>query len=198
VNWLNPIFFQDKMKVFPTQFDKHWTLFLDRDGVINHRYIDDYVKTPAEFKFLPGVLEALKIFNQVFARIIVITNQQGIGKGIMTEKELHSIHQTMIQQTKDNNGRIDHVYYCPDLKGSRSFFRKPNIGMGLKAKKEYNEINFKKSLMIGDSVSDMIFGKRLGMRTVFISEQYTKAVQHPEWIDLVSTSLIDFAKSLKF
>ena len=161
------------MQALPNNFDNSWSLFLDRDGVINHRLIDDYVKTPADFQFLPGVLNALEIFNRIFGKIIVVTNQQGIGKGLMTEDELHLIHQNMVTQIKDNNGRINHVYFCSDLKGSGSFFRKPSIGMGLKAKKEFKEINFKKSIMIGDSISDMVFGKKLGMKTVFISNNST-------------------------
>ncbi len=184
------------MQTFPKTFDKSWCLFLDRDGVINHRWVDDYVKTQADFQFLPGVLDALKIFNQIFGKIIVVTNQQGIGKGLMTESELHSIHQFMIQQTKDNKGRIDHVYYCADLKESGSLYRKPNIGMGLKAKKDAKEIHFKKSVMIGDSISDMIFGKRLGMKTVYISNNFTKAIQFPKQIDYISPSLFDFANNL--
>ncbi len=184
------------MNTFPQKFDKNWTLFLDRDGVINHRLPDDYVKEIDDFRFLPNVLDALQIFNQTFGRILIVTNQQGVGKGLMTESALHSIHQTMIREIKDNNGRIDSVYYCPDLKDSGSFCRKPAIGMGLKAKKEFKEINFKKSLMIGDSVSDMVFGKKLGMKTVFISDNHTKAIQHPELIDLVSASLFDFAKQI--
>ena len=185
------------MQAFPHKFDKSWSLFLDRDGVINHRLIDDYVKTPADFQFLAGVLNALEIFNQIFGKIIVVTNQQGVGKGLMTENELHLIHQNMTSQINDNKGRIDHVYFCTDLRGSGSFFRKPSIGMGLKAKKEFKGINFKKSFMIGDSVSDMVFGKKLGMKTVFISNNSTKAILHPELIDFISPSLLDFAMLIK-
>ena len=65
------------------KIDKSWTLFLDRDGVINVRLIDDYVKNINEFEFLPGVLEAFKIFSEKFGRIIIVTNQQGVGKGLM-------------------------------------------------------------------------------------------------------------------
>ncbi|NVN95737.1 MAG: HAD-IIIA family hydrolase [Bacteroidetes bacterium] len=182
------------MKTFPTNFDNNWTLFIDRDGVINHRLVDDYVKKSKDFKFQEGVLNALQIFNLIFGKIVIVTNQQGIGKGLMTEDELHSIHQDMIHQIKNNKGRIDQVYFCPDLKESGSFYRKPNIGMGLKAKKDFKEIIFKKSLMIGDSLSDMIFGKKLGMKTVFISDNLSKAKQYPELIDFISKSLIDFAK----
>jgi len=69
-------------------FNKSWTLFLDRDGVINERIVDDYVKNPSEFDFLPGVLQAIKIFTGVFGNIFIVTNQQGIGKGIMSEDDL--------------------------------------------------------------------------------------------------------------
>ncbi|MFZ4398645.1 MAG: D-glycero-alpha-D-manno-heptose-1,7-bisphosphate 7-phosphatase [Bacteroidales bacterium] len=184
------------MNIHLIEFNKNWTLFLDRDGVINHRWIDDYVKTPADFQFLPGVLDALKIFRRIFGRIIVVTNQQGVGKGLMTENDLNSIHQFMVKQINDNYGHIDHVYYCPDLKDSGSLFRKPNIGMGLKARKDFNDIKFKKSIMIGDSMSDMIFGKKLGMKTVFITEHLAKVIQHPEYIDFASSSLIDFATKI--
>jgi histidinol-phosphate phosphatase family protein len=182
------------MNKFPLNFDKSWSLFLDRDGVINHRLPDDYVKNIEEFSFLPQVLDALKILNQYFGSIIVVTNQQGIGKGLMTENQLDAIHQHMLKQVKDNKGRIDRVYYCPDLKSSGSLYRKPNIGMGLQARKEFNAINFKKSVIAGDSISDMIFGKKLGMKTVFISDNHSKAIKHPELIDFISPSLIDFAK----
>jgi len=184
------------MKKFPLNFDKSWSLFLDRDGVINHRLPDDYVKNTEEFKFLPHVVDALKIFDQVFGTIVVVTNQQGIGKKAMTENQLEIIHEYLLKQIKENKGRIDKIYYCPDLKNSGSFYRKPNIGMGLKARKEFNNIKFKKSVMVGDSISDMIFGKKLGMRTVFISDNNNSAIKHHELIDFTFASLFDFAKHI--
>ena len=93
--------------------DDTWCLFLDRDGVINKRVEGDYIKKWEEFEFLPGVLEALHIFSGVFDKIFVVTNQQGIGKGLMTEIDLEHIHDEMIQEIKINGGRINKIYHSP-------------------------------------------------------------------------------------
>jgi histidinol-phosphate phosphatase family protein len=148
-----------------------WTLFLDRDGVINKRIIDDYVISTDQFEFIQGVKEALKIFAKYFKRIVIVTNQQGIGKGMMNEKDLLRIHSMMIAQVEECGGRIDKVYFCPFLKEENHFDRKPNVGMALKARKDFPEVSFKRSLMVGDSASDMEFGANLGMTNVFISEE---------------------------
>ena len=87
-----------------------WTLFLDRDGVINVRIIDGYVTKIEEFEFMPNVIEAFKIFKDKFKRIIVVTNQQGVGKGIMTNEDVERVHEYMIQQIENQGGRIDKIY----------------------------------------------------------------------------------------
>ena len=176
---------------------KAWTLFLDRDGVINRRLVDDYVKSWDEFEFLEGVPEALRIFSEIFGKIIVVTNQRGIGRGLMTKETLMGIHQRMVQEIAHAGGRIDSVYFCPDLKDSGSFCRKPQVGMGLRAKKDFPDIRFKKSLMAGDSVSDLEFGKRLGMKTVLIDKSLLIARRHPLLTDYRFDSLITFAHVLK-
>jgi len=86
----------------------------------------------------------------------------------MTEMDLNTIHKKMIKIIELNFGKIDKIYFCPDINDS-SIDRKPNIGMALKAKNEFPLIDFKKSVMIGDSSSDILFGHRLGMQTVFIN-----------------------------
>lgn len=185
------------MQSFLNKIDKTWSLFLDRDGVINRRIPDDYVKDFSDFEFIPGNLEAIAVFDKIFSTIVVVTNQQGIGRGLMTTEQLNIIHQEMISEIIKNKGRIDSVYFCPDMKDSGSFFRKPAIGMGLMARKEFKNINFKKSIIIGDSISDMKFGKKLGMKTVFIADSNIKAIQHPDLIDCVFPSLIEFSKKIK-
>ena len=122
-----------------------WTLFLDRDGVINQRIPEDYVKHPDEFQFIPGVTEALAILASIFNPIIVVTNQQGIGRGLMNEDQLKQIHDKMLNGIMESGGRIDAIYYSPDLKNTNSFTRKPSVGLGLKARKQFPSINFKKS-----------------------------------------------------
>ena len=148
--------------------DSSWTLFLDRDGVINKRLIGDYVKTIAEFELIDGVAEAIAKASGIFGKIVVVTNQQGIGKGIMTARNLSDIHAYCLQMINEAGGRIDGFYFAPELANAGSALRKPDTGMALQAKAEFPEIDFSKSVMVGDSVSDMQFGKNLGMKTVFV------------------------------
>ncbi len=176
--------------------DRTWTLFLDRDGVINRRIVDGYVRTWDQFEFLPGVPEAIKLFHLKFGRIVVVSNQQGVGKGLMHDEEVQSIHHRMMEEIKKTGGKVDVVFYSPHLQSERSVMRKPNVGMALKARKQFHELNFRRSLMAGDSLSDMIFGKRVGMKTVLISHCNDLAKRHPLQIDYVYPDLISLAHAL--
>ena len=154
--------------------NKNWTLFLDRDGVINKKIDNDYVKQWIEFEFIEGVLDALKFLNTVFGSIIVVTNQQGIGKKLYRKEDLELIHKNMLYEIAYHGGKIDKVYFSPYLKSENHPFRKPGIGMALKAKEDISTINFKESIMVGDSMSDMEFGRNAGMKTIYISEEITE------------------------
>ena len=162
------------MNVAIPKIDTSWTLFLDRDGVINKKLDGDYVKTIDEFEFLPYVLEAIKLFSSRFHRVVIVTNQQGLSKRLMTEEDLHKVHQHLLQEVQNFGGRIDAIYHAPQLAEENSTFRKPNIGMALQAKEEFPSIDFKKSIMVGDSISDMEFAKNTNMFAVLIgqSEKY--------------------------
>jgi len=149
-------------------FDRSWSLFLDRDGVINRRRVDDYVKSWEEFEFLPGVLPALKILSSVFGTVVVVTNQQGVGKGLMTEKDVEAIHRCMLEEVSAQGGRIDRVYFSPFLACEDNLMRKPQTGMALAARRDFPEINFSKSVMVGDTLTDIEFGKKAGMLTVLL------------------------------
>ena len=144
------------------------TLFLDRDGVINRLRPNDYVKDWKEFEFLPGILEAIARWSKQCKYIIVITNQRGVGRGLMTENALLNINKRMISEIEKHDGRVDKIYYCIDV-NEDSPNRKPNIGMALQAKTDFPDINFSKTVMIGDSNSDMIFGERLGIEFIYIN-----------------------------
>jgi histidinol-phosphate phosphatase family protein len=152
-------------------FDPSWILFLDRDGVINKRLIDDYVKTWDGFEFLPGVPEALAKFAKIFGRIFIVTNQQGVGKGLMKEGDVKCIHKKMLEEIENAGGRIDAVYFCAALASENSPNRKPNPGMALQAKKDFPEIDFQRSIMAGDSLSDMLFGQNIGALNIFINSE---------------------------
>ena len=101
-----------------------WTLFLDRDGVINVEKKDDYIRTWAEFQFYDETLDALTILANKFNTIVITTNQKGIGKGLMTHENLATIHKNMLAAIQYKGGRIDHIFYCPDL-DNNSPNRKP-------------------------------------------------------------------------
>lgn len=151
--------------------DNNWALFLDRDGVINKRLIGDYVKNPDEFSFIKGVPEAIAQLSKIFGLIIIVTNQQGIGKELMTEEELRIIHDIMVSGIQEAGGRINKIYHSPQLERDDHPLRKPNTGMALQAQQDFHEIDFEKSVMVGDGLHDMEFGRRLGMVRVFISPE---------------------------
>lgn len=175
--------------------DKSWTLFLDRDGVINHEKHKDYVHTWDEFVFYDGVKEAIKIFSSIFHRIIVVTNQKGVGKGLTKLDDLHTIHANMQHEVETAGGHIDAIFYCSDLEET-SPFRKPNPGMGLQALKQFPDIDINKSIMVGNTISDMEFGRNLGVYTIFLPTTRPEVDLADKKIDAVYNSLFEFAKDL--
>jgi D-glycero-D-manno-heptose 1,7-bisphosphate phosphatase len=178
------------------KIDSSWALFLDRDGVINRRIVGDYVRSWEQFEFLPGVVDSMVSLSSKFGRILIVSNQQGIGKGLMTEEQLKVIHSRMADEIEKAGGRIDKSYHSPFLESDHSFLRKPNVGMALRARKEFPGINFKRSVMAGDSVSDMIFGRKLGMKTVIISADQQLIRRNHDHIDYAFPDLLSFAESI--
>lgn len=175
--------------------DKTWTLFLDRDGVINKELAADYVKHWGEFHFEDGALEALAQLNKIFGRIVIVTNQRGIGAGLMTEGDLHFIHEKMMVEIEKAGGRIDAIYHCPDIDRT-SPRRKPHPYMGLQARERFPEIDFHKSMIAGNSISDMEFGIALSMNTVFIDDKKALKGVRMQHMDLLYESLHEFAEAL--
>lgn len=145
-----------------TGFD---TLLLDRDGVINKLRPNDYVKCWSEFEFLPDVFETLKAWSNHFKYIFIVTNQRGVGKGMMTEDDLHEVHRQMVNEIENHGGRIDGIYYCTALT-EEDINRKPGIGMFLQILRDYPEIKKENCMMIGDSDSDMMFAKNCGIKGI--------------------------------
>ncbi len=177
--------------------DKTWSLFLDRDGVINKRMDNDYIKKWEEFEFLPGVKEAISFFTQQFGKLFIVTNQQGIGKGIMTERALEEIHNHMIEEIQFEGGKINKIYHSPYREEEKSVFRKPNPGMARKARIDFPEIDFQKSVMIGDSITDMQFGRNTGMITIFITHNADDMREREHLIDMAFPDLKSVADKLK-
>lgn len=173
------------------------TLFLDRDGVINARIPGDYVKTPDEFLFLEGAVQAMALLRPQFDRVFVVTNQAGIGKGLMTEMQLHTVHLKMLEEISRQGGRIDRVYHCPHRPDAACTCRKPATGMAWSALADFPEIDFENAWMVGDSASDMGFAKALGMRSVLIRGKIEEAEALGKLsVDFWFDSLLDFARWL--
>lgn len=143
------------------------TIFLDRDGVINRKRDDDYVKHWGEFEFLPGAKEALQLLTAKNYRLIVVTNQRGIARGWMTAEAVADIHARMVGELTASGAEIVAIFCCPHDK-DQCDCRKPKTGMFLRAQRQMPDIEFARSVMIGDSLSDMQAGAALGCRNILI------------------------------
>jgi D-glycero-D-manno-heptose 1,7-bisphosphate phosphatase len=157
---------------FPNRIDKRWTLFLDRDGVLNERIEDDYVRKWEDWEWMPGVLEALAKLSQVFGKVVVVTNQRGIARGLYSEKDLAAIHKQMKADVKEAGGRIDAIYHCPHDRDAGCECRKPQAGMILQAAKEHPKIDLKMAILVGDSISDMEAAQAAGIPGIFIGKMH--------------------------
>lgn len=138
------------------------TLFLDRDGVVNVWLPGDYVKTWEEFRFNDGFLDFIGRFTASFKHIFIVTNQRGVGKGLMTNKDLEDIHTRMLNAITDAGGRIDRIYVCTSVDDTDPM-RKPNTGMAQQVMKDFPDVSMERSLMIGDQPSDRLFAGNCGM-----------------------------------
>lgn len=144
-------------------------LFLDRDGIINERIPNDYVKTPAEFKLIPESLGLFAWAKKHGYLTVIVTNQQGISKGLMTEHDLAEVHAYMCSLLAEHGYTPDAIEFCGDLANTNSPRRKPAPGMLLDAAHRL-DIDLSSSWMIGDSISDAQAGKYAGTTTILIGE----------------------------
>ncbi|MFK7809158.1 MAG: D-glycero-alpha-D-manno-heptose-1,7-bisphosphate 7-phosphatase [Saprospiraceae bacterium] len=185
------------MKNPKVDFSKYRTLFLDRDGVINRRLPAAYVTSVNEFQIFEGALEAIAQFTNQFDYVFIVTNQAGIGKGLMTTENLEEVHAHLLTKVENAGGQIDAIYHCPKRKEENADCRKPNSGMALQAQHDFPDIDFETSIMVGDSWSDMEFGKRLGMLTVLIAgKEEEKELMESYEVNERFLSLIEFAEKI--
>lgn len=176
------------------------TAFLDRDGVINRKMPEgEYVSRWDQVEILPGVPSAIAKLNQRGLRVIVVTNQRGIALGRYTESDVESIHAQLQQQMARSGARVDGFYFCPHDKGECDC-RKPRPGLFEQAQVDFPEIDSSSSIVFGDSLSDIEFGKNLGMKTVFIEgnpkEQKPGAATAAMLADASSSSLAEAVRCI--
>ncbi|HEX5111331.1 MAG TPA: HAD-IIIA family hydrolase [Saprospiraceae bacterium] len=175
--------------------DISWTLFLDRDGVINIE-TGDYIYKRDEFEFNPGALDALRHLSEMFGRIVVVTNQRGVGKGWMTLDDLLHIHEYMLDEIKATGGRIDAIFYNTAVEDDHQD-RKPNPGMTKRAQDMFPEIDFNKSIVVGDKLADMQLARNIGAISVLIPSLHSNDLHGHADVDFVFHSLFDFADQLR-
>ena len=167
-----------------------WCLFLDRDGVINRRIVDGYVRSWSEFEFLPGALDAVRRLSGWAPRLVVVTNQQGVGKGLMTTDELAAIHGRMVREAGAVGGRIDAVLTCEHLATDSCSCRKPLAGMVTRWLEDHPDVDPRRSVVVGDASTDMEMGRALdAAKCVWIGPSGT----HDQSADVAFATLGDFA-----
>jgi len=182
------------------------TIFLDRDGVINKNLDNDYVKSWAEFEFLANAKRAISRLTQNGYEIIVITNQAGVNKNLVSADMVEEIHCRMIDEISAAGGIIKKIYYCPHRQDENCECRKPKPGMLLQASQDY-DIELDKAYLVGDSMRDIEAGASVGCKTILvvtghgakqISQRTTWKIQ-PDYIveDLSSAVDIIINKSLR-
>ena len=147
---------------------KNWTIFLDRDGVINKRRINTYLSRWSDFEFIDKSDHAIVELSKMCKRILVVTNQQGVAKGMTTHFELDHLHYCLGKHIESMGGHIDRIYYCPDHEIYEPICRKPRPGMAMQAMADFPDIDLQKSMMVGDFYTDILMGQQMGMKTVFI------------------------------
>ncbi|GAB5466696.1 MAG: hypothetical protein Kapaf2KO_21320 [Candidatus Kapaibacteriales bacterium] len=171
-------------------------ILFDRDGIVNVRLIGDYVKNIKEFSFIPEFLEAFKIICKKGYKTFLITNQQGVGKGLMSESDLEVIHSFMQDELQKLTGfKFDGIYYCTDLANSGSKRRKPEPGMIYEAIEE-NKLSKEDLWFIGDSLTDVEAGVKAGIKTLLLSEKESDPRFIPTRKSPKLSDMIDLAKSL--
>ena len=175
-------------------------VFLDRDGVVNRKQPEGaYVTDWRQFEWLPGAVEAIARLNRAGMTVILVTNQRGIALGLLTVDQLELIHSNMRTHLAQRGARLDAIYYCPHEIGECQC-RKPDTGLFEQARKDFPQASADNSVVIGDSLSDMQAGQRLGMETIFIEgepdRQKAGAAVAAESADAVAGSLLEAVELL--
>jgi D-glycero-D-manno-heptose 1,7-bisphosphate phosphatase len=170
-------------------------VFLDRDGVLNRKMPEGaYVCDWGQFQWLPGAIEAVARMNRAGLTVILVSNQRGIALGLYTPEQLELIHTNMQNHLARHGARLDAIYYCPHDQGD-CHCRKPETGLFEQAWQRFPQANAQNSLVIGDSLSDIQAGHRLGMKTIFIDgeaeRQKPGASAAAELADEIAGSLLE-------
>ena len=165
------------------------TAFLDRDGTINESAPEgEYITSASEIRLIPGAAEAIRLLNELPAKVVVVTNQRGIALGKMSEADLTAVNERLVLELDREGAHLDAIFHCPHAAGSCDC-RKPCPGMFERAAREVPGVRIEGGAMIGDSALDVEAGLRLGLTTVRIG---ASKVEDPtptrETVDLLAAA----------
>ncbi len=172
-------------------------IFIDRDGTIN---IDkDFLADPEDLELIDGSADAVKLANELGLKVIIISNQSGVARGIMTARQVDAVNSRLVEMLNSRGGKVDAIYYCPHHPKYGGHVncecRKPNPGMLLRAKKEL-DLDLEKSFMVGDKWSDVKCGENAGtftslVRTGYGESDYQRCIDAGIKIDYLAVNLFD-------
>jgi len=167
---------------------KHPVVFLDRDGtLLNER---GYLSDPSKMAFYPNVIKSLKSLRKAGFKLVLVTNQSGIGRGFFTEKQFRTVHHRFTSLLKKKGARIDGLYYCPHHPQAGCACRKPKTTLARKAARHLN-LDLQQSYMVGDQTRDMIFAHRLGGKGILVLTGSGHRCRLPalKWASKVSSNM---------
>ncbi len=173
-------------------------VFIDRDGTLIHE--KNYLSRPEDVRLYAGAVPALKLLNASGFRVVMVTNQSGIGRGYFTEKDLGRVHRHLRKMLKSSGITLDAIYYCPHSPEAGCGCRKPNLGMVKRAERELS-VDLSRSFTIGDHPGDYLLGKKMGGKGVFVltghgRKEYAKLASRTDvpWPDKVFPTLLAAAR----
>ena len=175
---------------------RRWCLFLDRDGVINQRVVGDYVRSWQQFEWLPKAPEALKELRVWAPRIVIVTNQQGVGKGLMSAQDVLTIHERLQSELASDGAELDGFQVCPHLASGVCDCRKPRPGLILDWLSQHPGCDASLSIMVGDSSSDLELARNVGQITGGCGSIQIGRVDHGGIADASFNSLWDLAAAV--
>jgi len=167
-------------------------VFFDRDGTILEEV--EYLHDPEKIRFLPGALEGMKQFQNMGYRLIILSNQPGIGLGYYTKEDFYRVNRAMFKVFSQYGILIDKIYFCPHTKAEKCLCRKPEQALIQRAQKELY-LDLSQSIMIGDKTSDIETGKRAGMKTILVKTGHKgEDGEYPVNPDYVAENILSAAQ----
>lgn len=175
---------------------RKWCLFLDRDGVINRRIVGDYVRDRSQFEWLPGAVRAVKELRVWAPYLVIVTNQQGVSKGLMRSEDVASTHRYLQEGlTAQGGGTVDSYCVCPHLASAGCACRKPQPGLVMQWLEQHSDSEPRLSIVVGDSTSDLELARNVaaitgGCGSVYIGDEAADNA------DVSFPSLWEFARAV--